>query len=76
MAFQKKGSQEYMKLFEISEDVQIDGKDLRMIKKLYWKQAAAISISNHVGEYVEIKKGVRQECVMSPDLFNFILKEY
>ena len=37
---------------------------------LYWKQTAAIRISSHVGEYVDVKKGVRQGCVMSPDLFN------
>ena len=60
----------YKKLFEMLEDIQIDGKDLRIIRNLYWKQAAAIRISSHVGEYVEIKKGVRQGCVMSPDLFN------
>ena len=60
----------HKKLYEMLEDIQIDGKDLRIIRNLYWKQAAAIRISSHVGEYVEIKKGVRQGCVMSPDLFN------
>ena len=35
------------------------GKDLRVIRNLYWKQAAAIRICNHVGEYVEIKKGCK-----------------
>ena len=52
------------------EDIQIDGKDLIILRSLYLKQAAAIGISNHAGKYVEIKKGVRQGCVMSPDLFN------
>ena len=61
----------HKKLFEMLEDIQIDGKDLRIIGNLYWKQAAAVRISSHVGEYVEIKKGVRQGCVTSPDLFDF-----
>ena len=60
----------HKKLFEMLEDIQTDRKDLRIIRNQYWKQAAAIRISSHVGEYVEIKKGVRQGCVMSPDLFN------
>ena len=60
----------HKKLFEMLEDIQTDGKDLRKIRNMYWKQAAAIRISSHVGKYVEIKKGVRQGCVMSPDLFN------
>ena len=37
---------------------------------LHLKQAAAIRIGNHAGEYVEIKKGMTQGCVMSPDLLN------
>ena len=67
------------KLFQMLEDIQIEGNDLIIVRILYWKQAAAIRISNHVGEYVEIKKGVGQGCVMSPDLFSIyserILKE-
>jgi len=58
------------KLLEMLEDIQIDGKDLRIIRNLYWKQTAPIRIGGQVGKFVEIKKGVRQGCVMSPDLFN------
>ena len=39
-------------------------------ENLHLKQAAAIRIGNHAGEHVEIKKGVTQGCVMSPDLLN------
>ena len=35
------------KLFEMLEDIQIDGKDLKLIRNLYWKHAAAIRISSH-----------------------------
>jgi len=40
------------KLLEMLEDIQIDGKDLRIIRNLYWKQTAAIRIGGQVGEYV------------------------
>ena len=46
----------HKKLFEMLEDIQIDGIDLSIIGNLYCKQATAIRIGNHVGEYIEIKK--------------------
>ena len=52
------------------EDIKTDGKDLRIIKNLHWKQTAVIRIGSQMDEYVEIMKGVRQGCVLSPDLFN------
>ena len=47
----------------------IDGIDLRIIKNLYRNQGAAIRIKNQIGEYQSNKRGVRQKCVLSPDLF-------
>ena len=57
-------------LFNILEELDIDGKDLRIIKNLYWKQKAAVRIEGECSEFKYIKRGVRQGCVMSPDLFN------
>src|ERR1700729_3211669 len=37
---------------------------------MYWDQSAAVKIDNVVGEYQNIKRGVRQGCVLSPDLFS------
>jgi len=48
----------------------LDGKDLRIIKNLYWEQTAAIKVDNEIGPFQQIKAGVRQGCVMSPDLFS------
>ena len=49
---------------------QVDDTDLRIKRNRHWKQTAAIRIGSQVGEYVEIKKGVRQGRVLSPDPFN------
>ncbi|KAK3755332.1 hypothetical protein RRG08_026062 [Elysia crispata] len=48
----------------------IDGKDLRVLRNLYWDQTAAVRVGGELSEYTNIKRGVRQGCVMSPDLFN------
>ena len=58
------------KLFNILEHLDIDGKGLRVIRNLYWDQSAAVRIGGELSEYTLIKRGVRQGCVMSPDLFN------
>ena len=58
------------KLFEMLETLDIDGKDLRVIRNLYWDQTAAVKIEGEYTDFKHIKRGVRQGCVMSPDLFN------
>ena len=57
------------KLFNILEHLNIDGKDLSVIRNLYWDQSAAVLIGGGLSEYKLIKRRVRKGCVMSPDLF-------
>ena len=57
-------------LMKMLEELKVDGKDLRLIKNLYWKQEAAVRVGNRETRMQEIKRGVRQGCVMSPDFFN------
>lgn len=57
-------------LFEILQAINCDGKDLRVIRNLYWEQEAAIRVDGDCSEYRPICRGVRQGCVFSPDLFN------
>ncbi|GFO06926.1 endonuclease-reverse transcriptase [Plakobranchus ocellatus] len=60
----------HVELFLILEKLDIDGKDLRVIRNLYWDQTASVRIEGGHSDFKPIKRGVRQGCVMSPDLFN------
>jgi len=62
-------------LFELLERIDLDGKDRRLLQNLYWKQSAAIRIDGKLSKWVKIKKGTRQGCVFSPDLYN-LYSEY
>ena len=57
-------------LFNILSGLNIDAKDMRILTNLYWEQSAAIRIEDEISDYRPIKRGVRQGCVLSPDLFN------
>ncbi|GFR59539.1 retrovirus-related Pol polyprotein LINE-1 [Elysia marginata] len=50
--------------------IKIDGKDLRVIKNTYWEQTAAMRVEGETSTYQIIQRGVRQGCVLSPDLFS------
>lgn len=48
----------------------IDIRDIRIISNLYYGQKATIRIEDMTSEEVEIQRGVRQGCILSPILFN------
>lgn len=58
------------KLINVLEKIGIDDKDLQIIINLYWNQSAYITIDGDNSEEIEIRRGVRQGCVLSPLLFN------
>ncbi|GFN87735.1 hypothetical protein PoB_001424100 [Plakobranchus ocellatus] len=60
----------HVELFRILEKLDIDGKDLRVIRNLYWDQTASVRIEGEHSSFKPIKRDVRQGCVMTPDLFN------
>ena len=62
---------QHQKLFNILAKTEIDGKDLRLLRNLYWNQQAAIDIDQRKTEWKTIKRGVRQGCVASPILFSY-----
>ena len=67
-------------LIEILQNIGIDDKDIRIVTSLYWNQTARVKVGNAFTESIEIGKGVRQGCVLSPLLFNIyseqIFKKY
>src|SRR5215469_15075853 len=52
------------------ERLEIDEKDMRIIKNLYWNQKVDVKIDDEESKWQCIERGVRQGCVMSSDLFN------
>ena len=66
-AFEKVKHEE---IINILENLNMDGKDPRIIKNLYWKQTATVRMDNEVSNFQQIKRGVQQSCVLSPDLFS------
>jgi len=58
------------KMMEMLTDIGLDGKDIRIIANLYWGQKATVRVENRQTEYINIKRGIRQNCILSPLLFN------
>ena len=53
----------------------IPNHEIRLIANLYWKQRASVRTNNGETEEIEIKRGIRQGCILSPVLFN-LYSEY
>ena len=41
-----------------------------MLTALYWEQKAVMRIEDDRSGWIEIQRGVRQDCVLSPNLFS------
>ena len=58
------------KLIEIMTKAEIPQHEIRLITNLYWDQRAVIRTEKGVSNEVEIRRGIRQGCILSPILFN------
>ena len=47
---------------------------VRTIEQLYDKATSAVQINGSIGEWFRTTVGVRQECLLSPTLFNILLE--
>ena len=63
------GKMNHDNIMYLLETIDIVGKDLRIIKNIYREQTAAVRLKNEISNYQPIKRGVRQGCFLSPDLF-------
>ena len=57
-------------LFNVLQAIQVDGKDLRIVRSVYVHQRAAVRLPKGLRNWIEIKRGVRKGCIAYPDLFN------
>ena len=62
-------------LWEIMKEIGVNGQIIRPIRKLYQNQEAAVRVESELSEWFNIKKGVRQGCLVSPVCFNLYLEE-
>ena len=60
----------HFKMIECLSEIGRDDKDLQIISKLYWEQSASVRTESRMTSEFKIRKGVRQGCVLSPNLFN------
>ena len=60
----------HTKIIECMENLAIDGKDISLIRNLYWNQKAYLRTEDGLSQEIHIKGGVRQGCVLAPCLFN------
>ena len=57
-------------MLEMLRRIGADSRDIRVIRNLYYEQKAALRVENELTDTVDIKRGVRHGCVLSPDLFS------
>ena len=50
---------QHEELLEILGKLDIHGKDLRILRNLFWEQTACMRADNDLGEYTRIERGVR-----------------
>ena len=66
-------------LLNMLKYIGIDDKDYRIIHNQYFQQKSAIKLNEDLSQWIDIRRGVRQGCVMSSNLFilysEFILGE-
>ena len=62
-------------MIECLSGIGVDGKDLRLIAKVYGEQTGIVKIEGGVTSEFKIKKGVRQGCVLSSSLFNLYTEQ-
>ena len=48
----------------------MDGKDTKLTRNLYWNKKFAVRVDNEMKHWIEVRRGVSQSYLLSPDLFS------
>ena len=62
---------DHNKLWKILQEMEIQGHLTCFLRNLYAGQEATARMGHETAEWFQIRKGVRQGCILSPCLFNF-----
>jgi hypothetical protein len=62
-------------LIHILKAIGVDDRDLKIITGLYWQQKGCVRTGHGLSREFQIKRGVRQGCVLSPSLFNLYVEQ-
>ena len=65
---------QWRKVFISLKAINVDWRDRRLIWNLYMKQTLSVRVEEGISEPGEVGRGVRQECSISPQLFNIHAK--
>ena len=49
--------------------------DVKLLTNLYWEQKVVVKIGDDRSDWIKIEKGVRQGCVLSPDLYSQLVMD-
>jgi len=66
---------QHEKLLEVLTEVGLDERDIIIIRNTYWNHKGCVRTEKGNTRYVDIQRGVRQGCILSPLLFN-VYAEY
>lgn len=67
---------QHNKMLQIVESIEeIDDKNIRRIANLYRYQLSNVRVRNQISDKIKIKRGIRQECILSPFFFNLYFEQ-
>jgi len=54
----------------------VDDRDIRIIKKVYWRKKAVVRVNGELTDECHIQRGVRQGCILSLQTYVMIFRTF